>query len=439
MTNMMIERYRQYKFIRNLQRKLFFQKKLVKKNSECKCLVLLHLFYDSSWPEINEYLKNLSAYRFDLFVSVTRGMISPSTIEQIKMDYPEAKIVEVENKGYDLAPFFELLKDIDLNRYDVVFKLHSKSTKRKYIFIYRQLFFRRDWFVNLYEGILSGKNVHRTIDILFNQKQAGLIAAKNLIVKDPKYKVHLVKRVAEKSGIKISDDYSFVAGTCFAIKAECLKQIQELHLEKADYSPVPSSRGLSFAHFAERLLCDSVNSQGYLIKGNSANVFRRALLKPLTIILNHYSSERLFDENIDVDDDWFFWQMDNKLIRFKYVNIRFCDINYISSTYTSFLDGAPYKYVSEGDVVGYEAYCKNHLDLGLPIMTKERFDCLIDSINKNGFDEKKIIIIDNKNGLLDGQHRACVLANQRGESSYVRVLKIWDIMEVVHGFFSHVK
>ena len=140
MTNMMIERYRQYKFIRNLQRKLFFQKELVQKNSECRCLVLLHLFYDSSWREINEYLKNLSAYRFDLFVSVTRGMISPSTIEQIKMEYPEAKIVEVENKGYDLAPFFELLKDIDLNRYDIVFKLHSKSTKRKYIFIYRNFF-----------------------------------------------------------------------------------------------------------------------------------------------------------------------------------------------------------------------------------------------------------------------------------------------------------
>ena len=30
--------------------------------------------------------------------------------------------------------------------YDVIFKLQSKGVHRRWIFIYRQLFFRRDWF-----------------------------------------------------------------------------------------------------------------------------------------------------------------------------------------------------------------------------------------------------------------------------------------------------
>ena len=63
-------------------------------------------------------------------------------------------------------------------------------------------------------------------------------------------------------------------------------------------------------------------------------------------------------------------------------------------------------------------------------MTKERFDRLIASINQNGFDERKVIIVNSQNGLMDGQHRACVLANKCGLDSYVRVLKIQEFTEM---------
>lgn len=95
------------------------------------------------------------------------------------------------------------------------------------------------------------------------------------------------------------------------------------------------------------------------------------------------------------------------------------------------IEGAPYKYISEGDISGYERYCEFHKDNGLPLMTKERFDGLIESIDKDGYDERYISIIDDQNVLLDGQHRICILANKYGVESYIRVLKIWDIKRIV--------
>lgn len=155
-------------------------------------------------------------------------------------------------------------------------------------------------------------------------------------------------------------------------------------------------------------------------------------MKPIDQILLRFSSERLFNEDIELDDEWFFWQMDNKIIIYKYDKVRLDELKYnMNNHFFRFIEGAPYKYITKGDVAAYEKYCKFHEASGLPLMTKERFDKLIESVNKNGYNENKIIIVDNKNTLLDGQHRACILASKYGEESYIRVLKIWDIKKIL--------
>ena len=96
---MAVERYRQYKFLRALQRKVFYNRPLVEKNHACRCLVILHLFYEKSWIEINEYIKNLSPYQFDLIITATKDRISQETFGRILSEYPGARITIMENKG----------------------------------------------------------------------------------------------------------------------------------------------------------------------------------------------------------------------------------------------------------------------------------------------------------------------------------------------------
>ena len=72
-------------------------------------------------------------------------------------------------------------------------------------------------------------------------------------------------------------------------------------------------------------------------------------------------------------------------------------------------------------------------------MSKERYDRLIESINQYGYDERHIIIVNERNILKDGQHRACILANKYGEDSYVRVLKIWDLRQILLDALERIK
>lgn len=397
---------------------------LIQKNADSRIAVVLHLFYDQSWVEIKEYLKNLDAYSFDLYITVTEGRISQATLDDIQKYHDSAKVTVCPNMGFDLAPFLRVLKTLDLDDYDIVIKLQSKSTKRSWIYIYDQLFLRRDWFVNLFEGVLGADVVHTTVDKLRNDSKTGLVAAENLIVRDPLHKRQMIAKTAKERNMEVPEDYRFVAGTCFAVKAACLKNIQELDIAGEDFSSGTTSRGLSFGHYLERYICCTVQLQGLEYYGNSVCTGRRAMLKPVRRMMYRISSERLLEENLIFDPEWFFWQMDNKFVRFKYRMMPFSQLKY-SNDYDErpFTQCPPYQYL-KGNVEAYEAYCEYHRQNGLPLMSKERFDALRQSICENGYDERHIIVINERKVIMDGQHRACCLCNEVGEDTLVRVLQI---------------
>lgn len=404
---------------------------LIEKNKDVRILVILHLFYPKSWKEIKEYLANLSCYKYDLIVTYTKGKVSQDIIGKIKKFNPETRLISCENKGFDLRPFLIALKTVDLSKYDIVFKLQSKSTKRPWIYIYNQFFMRRDWFLDLFEGVLSAKTVHKNIDLLFNNEKVGLIAADNLIVNDPLHKVKLVQKIAKKVNLKVNDSYEFVAGTCFAIKSECLSNIQSYPWTDDDFEAVPLSRGLSFAHFFERYICAQVKSNWHMdLVGMKVRKLRHKFLAIPGNILYHFSSNRLLEENINFDPEFFYWLLDNRLLTWKYKNIAFKDIKYIDDkgNIMPFIKNAPYRYLKYGDIDAYKKYCEYHEEHGLPLMSIDRFQRLKKSIDENGYDERNLIILDNKNILIDGQHRACCLCEKMGENASIKVLVV-NILE----------
>lgn len=423
------ETYRSYRWLRKRKRIAAAKKhsQLISKNASSRILVILHLYYQQSWKEIKEYLLNLGDYSFDLIVTVTEGNTDPAVLGDVRAFPHTRQIIPCKNQGFDLGPFFRVLNEVDLDAYDIVFKLQSKSTKRSWIYIYRQLFFRRDWFVNLYEGILSAENAHLAVDALSGDGNIGLVAAENLIVPDPPHKKALIHGQAVSRGLPMPEDYRFVAGTCFAVRACCLKPIQDMHIQLQDFQNTLASRGLSFAHFIERYLCACVNNQGYTLHGLPALRFQRTLVRPLERLLWRFSSERLFEEDIDIDPEYFLWQLDNKLISYRYVTLPIGSLNYCHDFKNyPFTKCPPYRYL-KGDVDGYLRYCAYHEAAGLPQMRPERFDALRRSIQENGFNPRNIIIITDQNVIADGQHRACCLCDMLGEDAPVRVLKVRQV------------
>jgi hypothetical protein len=68
--------------------------------------IVLHPFYSELWPEFELFLGQMQR-PFDLWVTHC-GFPSPIR-KQIVAAFPQAKLIEVENRGHDFWPFLSLL------------------------------------------------------------------------------------------------------------------------------------------------------------------------------------------------------------------------------------------------------------------------------------------------------------------------------------------
>lgn len=406
---------------------------LIRKNRDRRILVVLHLFYPESWKEIREYLLNFEGYSWDLCVTFPDCLAGSLEEKGIRADIlrinPQARLLPMENSGFDIGPFLAAVRQTDLSGYDAVFKLQSKGVKRIFIYIYRQLFFGRDWFLNLYEGTVGAAVIHRTIDRILNDPEIGMIGAKNLIVHDPSYKEALVVRRLREAGIQVEKGYSFLAGTCFAIKPTCLEAFRKLPFTPEDFAPVPSSRGVSLAHALERYLCVPAQQGGMRIEGNDVQRLRRLCRRPLESLLHRISSERLLELPYRIDDEYFLWRLDNRFVRYRVRRMPLREIKYQMGPGEKILplsEAYPYRYL-QGDTAAYGEYCRLHEEKGYPAMTRERFEALIASLSEQGYDPAHIILVNELGIVRDGQHRACCLAHKYGLDHEIEVLEVENI------------
>ena len=415
--------------MRTLGKIFFFP--LIVKNRHTKILVVLHFYYSKSADEVISYLKNLNCYNFDLVITFPNDFDYTTAKNKFLKFKPNAKIIDYPNQGYDIGPFLEVIRTTDLNQYDIIIKLQTKNTTRN-IYIYKQFFRGRDWFKNLYKGVLGDFSVHHTIGKLQKTTPYGVVAAKNLIVHDPKHKQELVKENIEKNKkFKYQNNYYFVAGSCFAIKSACLKPIQKSGISLKEFEK--TKRGtFSLAHIMERVIFFYVSPK-YTFYGNKVDFWRHIKWTRAEKTLNQMSAlsqiYQLGDYEIPIDYAWAHLEH-CFLEKAESINLKLKDIRR-EHPQTHKLIGLekcePYLYLQGGKTneAIYEAYCDFHAaDATLPDMTRARFDKLIKSIKQHGYNSKIPILVDAKNVILDGQHRACVLLYLYGAAYEIPVLRL---------------
>jgi hypothetical protein len=377
-----------------------------------------------SWDSIKYYLQNLDVYCYDLLITYSSGHYTQSVFNKIKRLYPSAKFYCYENRGFDIGPFLDSLLHVNLNQYDIVYKLQSKGISRSRIFIYNQIFKYNDWFNNLYKGILGEFSVHKAIDVLMSDDRVGIVAAENLIVKDPKHKNFFTHQKAEELNICIPQDYHYVAGSCFAIKTDILKSIKELGLNINDFNS--SKRGsFSLAHAMERIVCAVAEAQKYSLYGIITP--HKRYKKELKKCLKKSALRLLDDDRFILDYDFFYKTLEQKLIadyrieKIKLKNIR----RHWQGKFYRLKDVSPYAYLL-GDKERYEKYCEKNAKISQFQMTAERFDDLIYSIAINGFNPLQMPVIHGKDNVIwDGQHRCCYLLLKYGENHEIKVLHLY--------------
>lgn len=201
--------------------------------------VVLHLYYPELWSEFRDALGAIPE-SFDLFVSLTAGY-SDQAADWIRVSYPSAQIITLENRGRDILPFVTLINSGVLFHYDLVCKLHSKRSMD----IDRGDTWRRE----LLDGVLSDADyVGRVLTAFDSDPELGAVVGDRCLRKERDWSRHVqrINELCNRIGMAAVTDETgcpgYPAGSIYWIRSSLLRPIARLGLTAADFEPEPQPR-----------------------------------------------------------------------------------------------------------------------------------------------------------------------------------------------------
>ena len=228
-----------------------------------KVLVHLHLYYLDQLDYMLKKLKNINSCDWDLFVTMTKQ--DEKAIQKLKDFKPDVHIIQVEDKGFDIWPFLQVLNLVDLENYDDILKIHTKKYRKKKNFYGRG----NAWRNYLIDALLgSRKQFQKNIHLMQMDKSVGLIGSRATLATmgcSEKDDSILFDRMCQNHGIPISKG-RFIAGTMFLVRAKCFQRIKDMNFKSEDFNHIQQTSGrTTTAHTLERLLSRIVEIEGYKI------------------------------------------------------------------------------------------------------------------------------------------------------------------------------
>lgn len=231
------------------------------KVSTKKVAVHLHLYYFDLASDFAAYFACIPK-GFDLYVTVCK----PNMEEKVKKAFAKSgankvDVIQVENIGRDVAPFFISLKDkIYKKGYDIVGHFHSKKSND----VDQGTGDR--WRQYLLANLIGSKEAINDIFEPFESKKVGLVFAEDCHNIDyGKNKAYGDKLCDAMSIERLETATLFPLGTMFWANPEALSPLFELNM--TDYlqqEPLPYDG--SYMHATERLISHVVTQSGYELK-----------------------------------------------------------------------------------------------------------------------------------------------------------------------------
>lgn len=211
-----------------------------------KVAVILHLYYESCWDEIDYYLSNI-ADPLDLYVSLGEH-VSKATEDKLLIKFPNAVVYKLPNIGRDIAPFIHIFKSIDVNRYEAICKIHSKKSKHR---VDGAL-----WRNYLLGRLLGSSRKVKLIRENLNDSDVGMISpyfhrlcSKNYINDNQELLSKLIEMHGESYG---SVSFDFVGGSMFWFKPQALEPL--LFMDIGSFELENNQLDGTLAHAVERYL-----------------------------------------------------------------------------------------------------------------------------------------------------------------------------------------
>lgn len=215
-----------------------------------------------------------------LFVTVA-GHCACRIKETVLAGYPDAQVIEVENRGYDVGPFFKCISKFDLFGKDIVIKLHAKDCRFGiHAKVCGTMMSRRVWqklLVNPLAG--SAADIENCIRAFIDDRTVGMAGSCYLLHPVSAWHSNWAnehcRTILAELGLEMKDDARFVAGTMFAVRGSLLKILRDSGATEQEFDlTVSGKKGNTLAHAYEAALGAIVAAQGFRYQGIGRTFWR---------------------------------------------------------------------------------------------------------------------------------------------------------------------
>ena len=241
-----------------------------------RILIHVHVYYIKSWYKIEKCLKKIMADKSNevKILTTVSANIDDSDIYKIERTrVPNMSLIRVPNDGYDIQPFFLLLKEAPLEQYDYLIKLHTKNDVYGIDVVSNGRYISRaQWSNFLMDAIASTpKTFKENIARMQSDSTIGMIGSSYFISdvsSSDEEERRLIANFADKLGAEKVSETQFVAGTMFIIRAHLLKPLFDTDVINEEFEhSVQRSLGGTKAHALERIFGLLVADKGMKIQG----------------------------------------------------------------------------------------------------------------------------------------------------------------------------
>ncbi len=266
-----------------------------------RVLVHFHLYYHEQIDFWIKKLSNINHCMWDLYVTYTEeNEEMKNKILNLKSD---TIFIKVTNHGFDIMPFIQVLKMVDLKKYDYILKLHTKAYQNNpQCTKWQKKFGWRDTLVN---AVLSSKHhFFNCLKYFKNHPNTGMIGANyckmSLSKNHPPKDILIYDEVCQKLNLPNLKG-NFIAGTMFLCKASLFELLKNLDFDENYFfvnNPETSITATPI-HALERLLGTIIEMQGMNIYGvrdvkqELINSFKAFLKKIFSIKNSYYKSFKI--------------------------------------------------------------------------------------------------------------------------------------------------
>lgn len=252
-------------------------------------LVHCHIYYTDMWPELKQCIQNITPYPFKLYVTMVEE--HQAIFDDVNKSFPDAEIEIVENRGYDVWPFVNVINKIDLDDYSYVIKIHTKRYMPIGALLNDFNIEGGKWRIYALEMMSDRKNVRRCIECFDNNAKLGMITNYRLITaaqNDDRNTQDVVAKYLKDRKFEVGS-YSFAGGTFFMCRASLLQPLQKLKLKAKDFEyPDAKHKKITLAHILERFFGAIIYAQGYEIKDVYSSNQRNSIIWHWLYQLAHF-------------------------------------------------------------------------------------------------------------------------------------------------------